>query len=294
MINNCGEKILSFIDYLPPLPYVTGELITLLHNEDSNLRDITKVIEKDPSLSVNILKTANSASYGLSYKVSSVEHAVTLIGLKEVASLCLSWGIATALKPKHGIKTMDLKAFWEHSIATGIIAKIFCKEFHIRIQSSLYLAGLIHDIGKIILDRFSHNIYTEAIQLTHIKNISLREAEKEVIGEFHDKVGGYLLKRWKLPDMLVEVATHHHSIVNASQKNIDLVAIISLSNQIARLKGFGCYGNMQGVILTETDAFELIKNKNPELKDADIARFIMDLDNADSDIAELEKIINVK
>jgi len=293
MIDNCVEKILSFIDYLPPLPYVAGELITLLHNENSNLRDIIKVIEKDPSLSVNVLKTANSAFYGLSYKVSSIEHAVNLIGLKEVASLCLSWGITTALKPAPGTKTMDLKAFWEHSIATGIIAKIFCKEFHIRIQDSLYLAGLIHDIGKVVLDRFTHEIYSEAIRLTYEKNISLREAEKEIIGEFHDKVGGYLLSKWKLPDMFVEVAAHHHSIGNASDKNIDLVAIISLSNQIARLKGFGFDGNMQGIILTETEAFEVIRNKNPELKDADLARFIMDLDRADNDIAELEKMINV-
>ncbi|MBI5740123.1 MAG: HDOD domain-containing protein [Nitrospirae bacterium] len=292
LITNFKEKVYNCIEFLPPIPDIMKELNELLQKKDCDLRDISGVIEKDPSLSLNVLKIANSAFYGLPYEVSSMERAVALIGLQEVASLCMVCNITDILKPEPGVMTMDIKSFWEHSVATGVIAKIFCKEFNIRTQENLYLAGLIHDVGKIIIDRFSHIAYDGIIKATHDENIALIEAEKRIIGESHDRVGGWLIEKWELPKVFFEVAAHHHSLMDASDGNRRAVAIISLSNHIARIKGFGFGGDMRGIILQETDAFRIINAEYPHLRDQDIARFVMDLDRADNEIAGLERMMN--
>ncbi|RJQ19413.1 MAG: HDOD domain-containing protein [Nitrospiraceae bacterium] len=292
MLENFKDKIQSLIEYLPPIPGVMNDLIKLLNAGNCDVREISDLIEKDPSLSVNILRIANSAFYGLPYKVSSLQQAVNLIGLKELASLCMFCSIGPALKPPAGMKTIDLKMFWRHSIATGIIAKIFCREFSIGVREDLYLAGLIHDIGKIIIDRSDHDVYSEVVRLTYDNNVSIGEAENKIIGESHSSIGSWLLEKWKLPRMFIETAAYHHSVRDASEEHRELVAVVSLADQIARLRGFGFGGDMRGTIINETEAFAIVRDGNPHVKDIDLAGFVMDLDRADSEISELEKIIN--
>ncbi len=292
MIENFKDRILSLIEYLPPIPGVINDLIKLLESENCDVREISRIIEQDPSLSVNVLRIANSAFYGLPYKVSSIQYAVNLIGFRELASLCIFCGVGSAFNPPAGIDTIDLKMFWKHSIATGIIAKIFCREFDIGVRENLYLAGLVHDIGKIVIDRSDHDIYSGVIRLTYDDNISVTEAEDKIIGESHSSIGSWLLEKWKLPRMFIETAAYHHLVRDASEEYRELVAVISLADQIARLKGFGFGGDMRGIILTGTPAFEIVRDKNPHIGDLDMARFVMDLDRADNEIFEMEKIIN--
>lgn len=285
------DRVEKTIDFLPPLPAVMADLIQALKNDDIDLRVLSKIIGKDPSMTMNVLKIANSAFYALPNKVSTIDQAVRLLGLSEITTLCISCGAYQSLKPPRGKATLDLKAFWRHSIATGVIAKILCRKFNLGTWDSLYLAGLIHDVGKVILDRLTHESYDELVELTYAENISILEAERRVLGASHDTVGGWLMEKWKLPQVFVETARSHHSLETASPEDRTVVAIISLADQFARLKGHGFGGDRTGVIVSEFDAFSILLKTNPDLADFDVVKFVLDLDDTTEEIEEMEKIV---
>ena len=292
IIKDFKSKVLKMISYLPPVPTVMVELVQALNNEDIELNVLGKIIAKDPSMSVNVLKVANSAFYKLPVKVTTIDHAVRMLGTREIASLCIACTAGKTLKAPANKATIDLSMFWQHSVATGVISKVLCNELGILTQNNIYLAGLIHDVGKIILDRFMHDIYKEIVKITYNENISMIEAEQRVIGESHAKVGGWLMKAWNLPSIFVDMANHHHSVMETREESRLEVAIVSLSNQLARLKSFGFGGDMSGVVLADIDAWKIIDEAYPQIKNLDVVKFIWDLDEAYNEIVAMERIIN--
>jgi HD-like signal output (HDOD) protein len=292
MNKSLRERIDAIRGYLPPIPGVFAELAQLLHDDSVDMRTLGRVIAKDPAMSVNVLRIANSAFYSLPNKVKTIEHAVTMLGLKETTTLFMACEAARVFKPAPGEKSVDLQAFWLHSVATGVLARIFCSEFRIQQNGQAYLAGLMHDVGQLILDRFLHDVYKKVIELTYAENISVVQAENRVLGESHGTVGGWLMEKWRLPTLFSEVAYYHHSVTKASSENRLLVAIVSLADQVARLKGFGFGGDETGLILEETDAFKIILQAQPATGNMDMARFIMELDRTDLDIANIKEMMH--
>jgi HD-like signal output (HDOD) protein len=286
------ERIEAIRRYLPPIPGVFAELIQLLHDEEVDMRTLGRVIGRDPSMSINVLRIANSAFYGLPNKVKSIDHAVTMLGLKEIMGVCMACETARVFKPRPGEKHIDLHAFWLHSVATGVLSRVFSSQFSVEPQSQAYLAGLLHDIGQMILDRFLHDLYEKVVLLTYEENIPLIQAETQVLGETHGTVGGWLMEKWHLPPLFSEIASHHHGVGQASPENRLIVAIVSLADQVARLKGFGFGGDETGVILEETEAFKVIQLAQPSIGEMDIARFVMDLDRTDFDITNIEEMMD--
>ena len=177
-------------------------------------------------------------------------------------------------------------------MATGVFSKLLAGELNIGLLNNIYLAGLIHDVGKIILDRFMHDVYKEIIKITYNENISVTEAEQRVMGESHARVGGWLMEAWNLPPIFIDVANNHHSVMDTGEENRLEVAIVSLSNQLARLKSFGFGGDMSGVVLADIDAWKIIDEAYPQIKNLDVVKFIWDLDEAYNEIVAMEKIIN--
>jgi HD-like signal output (HDOD) protein len=288
------KEIEGVRDFLPAMPAIMAELVEILNQSEVDLRVLGQVISKDPAMAVNVLRIANSAFYGLPNKVKTIDHAVTMIGLKEITSLCMACGVSGALRAFTGQKTIDLQAFWRHSVATGVIARTFCAQFSVNQDGNFYLAGLMHDVGKVILDRFLHNVYTEVIRLTYEENVSVAEAERQVLGDSHAKIGGWLMEKWGLPGIFADVACYHHSVMDAPKENREVVAVVSLANNVARLMGFGFGGDLRGTILAESEAFKVIRETNNQIEDMDIARFVMDLERNDSDIVEIERIMNAR
>ena len=292
VIKDFKSKVLKMISFLPPIPTVMVELVQALNDEDIELNLLGRIIAKDPSMSVNVLKVANSAFYQLPVKVNTIEHAVRMLGTREIASLCIACTAGKTLKAPDNQATIDLSMFWKHSVATGVISKVLCSELGIQTQNNIYLAGLIHDVGKIILDRFMHDVYKEIVKITYNENISVIEAEQRVIGESHAKVGGWLMEAWNLPSIFVDIANYHHSVMETDENNRLEVAIVSLSNQLARLKSFGFGGDMSGVVLADIDAWKIIDEAYPQIKNLDVVKFIWDLDEAYNEIVAMERLIN--
>jgi putative nucleotidyltransferase with HDIG domain len=291
MIKDLKQKIESTINLLPPIPAVMMELLKALDNENSDINSLSRIITKDPSMTMNVLKVANSAFYRLPYKVSAIDHAVRMLGIKEISMICIACGAYRALKPPRNVQTFDENKFWKHSVATAVIAKRLCGKVNIKDQGMVYLSGLLHDVGKIILDRFVHEIYEIVIQATRDECISMIDAEKKFIGESHDSIGGWIMEKWKLPEMFIDVARYHHDVQNVPEGNRTAVAVCSLSDQLARIEYFGFGGDMSGVILSETDAFKILEKINPAIVDMDFVKFVWDLENVDDEISEMENIL---
>ncbi len=292
MIENFREKVEETINFLPPMPSVMMEVIQALNDEDVDLRTLGKIISKDPLMVMNVLKIANSAFYGLPTKVTGIEQAVRMLGTNEITSLCISCGASRSLRPPKGVITVDLKQFWRHSVATGVIGKILCNKLNMGRLDSLYLAGLVHDVGKIVLDRFTHDVYKKIVDMTYQENISILEAEKAVMGASHDTVGGWLMEKWRLPGIFGQVARYHHAVTEAPEQVRSVVAMVSLADQLARLKGFGFGGDMNGIDLSETDAFKVLEKRNRDIANVDVFKLVWDLDDASDEIEEMENIVN--
>ena len=291
MIKDFAKRIENIIDFLPPVPIVMSELLQALGDEDIDINALARIISKDPSMSINVLKVANSAFYRLPYKVATVEHAVKMLGMKEITMICLACGTYRALAPSSNVQTFNFDDFWKHSVAAGVIARKICRELKVGDRNIIYFLGLLHDVGKVILDRFAHDVYSLVIQTTFDECISMIEAEKRLIGESHDAIGGVVMEKWKLPSVFADVARFHHAVMEAPEHNRTAVAIISLADQLARIRYFGFGGDMSGVVLSETDAFKVLAAVAPEIENIDIFRFVYELETVDDEIVEMETIL---
>jgi putative nucleotidyltransferase with HDIG domain len=291
MIQDLIKRLETVIHFLPPIPVVMTELLQALDNENTDMNSLARIISKDPSMSMNLLKVANSAFYRLPYKVLAIDQAVRMLGIKEITMICIACGAYSALKPPRNVKTFDSDEFWKHSVATGIISKRLCSKANIRGDGTLYLSGLLHDVGKVILDRFVHDIYTIVIQATVDECIPMIEAEKKILGESHATVGGWIMERWKLPRMFIDVAKYHHSVMDSPDESRTAVAISSLADQLARIQDHGFGGDRGGIVLNETDAFKVLEKASPSFADIDIVKLVWDLEDANDEISEMESIL---
>jgi putative nucleotidyltransferase with HDIG domain len=291
MIQDLKKRLESALNLLPPIPAVMVELLKALDDENTDIHSLAKIISKDPLMSMNVLKVANSAFYRLPYKVSAIDHAVRMLGIKEITMICIACGAYAALKAPRNAQTFDTNEFWKHSVATAVISKRLCNKVNMKDQGAVYLSGLLHDVGKIILDRFVHEIYEIVIKATRDECISMIEAEKKFIGESHETIGGWIMEQWKLPNMFIDVARYHHSVQDAPEENRTAVAVCSLADQLARIEDFGFGGDMTGVVLDETEAFKVLERINPKIAEIDFVKFAWDLENVNDEITEIENIL---
>jgi HD-like signal output (HDOD) protein len=117
------------------------------------------------------------------------------------------------------------------------------------------------------------------------------EAEKRLIGESHDVIGGFVMEKWKLPEIFADSARYHHSVMESPEYNRVSVATVSLADQLARVRLFGFGGDKSGVVFSETEAFKVIEGVNPEIANIDIFKFVYELETVNDEIVEMEKIL---
>lgn len=209
MSDNGSKCITEQIEALPPLPHTVTEVLAVANNPESSANDLVKAILPDQAMCITILKIANSALYGRPKKVSSLETAVMVLGFSEVQNIVLAKAAVQVFQPVFASNRQELDHFWEHSFTTGLAARIIGE--HINLPSGrFFVAGLLHDIGKLaMLLAFGEN-YDPSRWLSGISTAEKREEEKQRFKASHDVVGSRLLQHWQFPDNLVTALHHHH------------------------------------------------------------------------------------
>lgn len=229
------EELAANITQLASFPEVAFRINEMLSDENSGAAEIGALIEPDPALSVALLRIANSALYSIGGDVSSVERAVTIVGLREVRDLAFGICASTAFKgiPNDLITVED---FWKHSLYCGSAAQSLGRKARVCAGESLFTAGLLHDIGHLVMFNQCPELSREALQLSLDENDGLSPylSERKVFGFDHMAVGAELSRQWRLPVNLQECIGFHHDPFN-SDVTTEAVLVVHLANSIAVL-----------------------------------------------------------
>ncbi len=195
---------------IPSVPLVFWELQNEIAQKNPSIDRISTIIERDPSMGAKVLQVAHAA-YSSGERVSGIADAVRVIGLDNIRSFVLMAGIFEQANPEDLPKGIDLEILWQHAMKVADYAKRIaaCDTEDKNRLDEAYTAGLLHDIGLLIIATKMTAKFTDALQLRQEKNISLYRAEKEIFGTSHAEIGGFLLDLWGLPESIVQAIAYH-------------------------------------------------------------------------------------
>jgi putative nucleotidyltransferase with HDIG domain len=227
------SELVQGVDGLVTLPNVFMRINKLVEDPDSSIADIATAVSQDPSFTVRMLRLANSSFYGFSSTIDTVDKAVSVIGTSQIRNLALSMSAAhTFAGLPNSLVSMD--NFWRHSLYCALIARILARQAGRCDPEALFTAGLLHDIGELVLFNRLPELARDALLLVleHADELPVYQAERQVIGFDHAQVGGELARQWKLPPLLEECLAYHHSIAGA-QRYPRETALLHLANILA-------------------------------------------------------------
>lgn len=237
------RRLVERIADLPTLPIVIPRILRLMEDPRSSAQDLARVIGSDQSLASRILRLANSAFYGFPREIASVNQAVVLLGFNTVKSIVLAATVFDTLAHGDAVSSFDRRQFWLHVVATATAARIVARGLRLADPEVAFVGGLLHDIGKVVLDRFLYRHYAEAAQLARDLPCPIREAEVALFGIDHAEVGRWLVQRWRLPSAIIEPVAFHHRPGAATAEHWGLSAIVHLADILARNAGIGSGGD---------------------------------------------------
>ncbi len=240
------SKIQLFIDRMPSLSTTVSKVLEVCNSPRTSANDLNRVISLDPVLTGHVLKLINSAYYSLPNQISSLARAIIMLGLNTVKNLALSTAVIGALGKKSSFTTLPMDAFWAHSICVGVTAKAMAVVRNVPSseREEYFVAGMLHDLGKIPLNTCFAENYGQALQLAALEQSSLLKVEQLLVGVDHGVAGGLIAEKWRLSPAIVEGLAHHHAPEQASEAHRDLVATVALANLYANIYEIGSAGDL--------------------------------------------------
>ena len=242
------DTLLDEVVTLPSLPDSVVKLTEMLNDPGVDMKSVAHVISSDPAIALKTLRLVNSAYYGLGQEVTNVEHATVLLGAKVLKNLVMT---ATAFDCMKSSAT----AFLRHSVACGIAMKSLVNTGSIKgfvgSEDEAFTYGLIHDIGKVILEEYLPDEYTEVCEVVRDEGIPWYMAERAVIGVDHAELGARLAQNWKLTPPVVNAIRGHHDLANCAPEHKVLAAGLSIANQLCNLSGYRAHPENYAEVVDE-------------------------------------------
>lgn len=237
------KRIVEKLIGLPTLPAILSRINSMMLNPRTSAKDIAGVISSDPAITSKILRVVNSSFYGFPSRITTVTHAIVILGFNTVKSIVLSTSIFDVFKGGNGPTDLfNRNEFWLHSIGVGSAAKVIARRCGYTALEEFFIAGLLHDVGKIVLDQYAHDSFVEVLNIVRDKNQLIVCAEDEALGTTHADIGGWLFQKWNLSKGLCEcVSLHHTPQLSTDYKKP--VAIVHLADIFARALKIGSGGD---------------------------------------------------
>lgn len=268
------KKLSAAVEKMPAFPKSVQRILEISRDINCQPKEIVTVIEKDPVMTMKLLRILNSAYYSFPQQITSVNQSIVYLGINTVKNMALSFAAAGVL-PKHNDAGFDIQRYLMHSLTAAALARLLCQKFSEdgTDPTDCYIAGLLHDFGKVVFAQFMPVEFKAALAMSGEQGISLHIAEQKIIGADHSLVGAMLVEKWQFPKSLMDAIRYHHS--NISPENT-VQSCLFLADQISKKLSLGNAGNL----------------KVEELSPALIQRFGGDMNDIIARLGDLTKIVD--
>ncbi len=252
------KKLFSGNKQLPSLPQIFVEFNKLIRDPYTSNKKISEVIMKDQSMVVKILKLSNSAIYGKRYEINNLNSAITYIGLETLRNIILQISLVRMFETKHNIPEFDISTFWKHSLGTAYFMTLLEKKMKLVHDEDYYIAGLIHDIGKLAIYQFYPEEFEKIILLQVRENVVDYEAEERILGLTHCEVGYFLAERWNFSAKVKDPIRYHHKKFHQNVKLI--VALTRIANMFSKTAGLCFDWDFKIMDIVNDIAWQILKD----------------------------------
>jgi len=237
-----ANRILAELDDLAPLPQVVTKALELIHDSSSNARELSQVLSLDQALAAKMLSLANSAYHGMPRRVTTITEAVVRLGYNSIKGLLITASVAGMLQKKVPGYGLEQGSLWQHSISTAIGSRLIAQRLRHGRAEEAYIVGLLHDVGKIILDRVMRKDFALVLKRVSEEQVPFSTAEREIFGFDHAYIGGLVAQKWCLPDHFADAIAHHHCPSEAVVEK-DIAAIVHVADVVSMMLGIGIGGD---------------------------------------------------
>lgn len=237
------RRLVERIQSLPTLPGSITRITKLLDNPETTANEVGKEIEADQVLSAKVLKLVNSGFYGFSQPISTIPHAMVLLGFEVVKTLVLSTTVLDMM-------SRSMAGLWQHSLACARTCGIIARHLDLDDPEETSVIGLLHDLGKVVLEEHLGDEFAEIARIIDEENTLFYEAEERVLGVTHANVGAWLLDKWQLPSNLVEPIMYHHNF-HPARTHAVRTAVVHISDILVRAEGYGSGGDRRIPVISE-------------------------------------------
>ena len=238
------QTIQHYIDKMPSLSTTVTKVLEVCNQPDVSPNDLNKIISLDPVLAGNVLKLINSAYYSLPNQITSLARAIIILGINTVKNLALSTAVLGYMKETEQ-QSLSMDSFWKHSICVGVTAKIIAAAHKIPVnqREEFFLAGLLHDLGKIPIAHCFPDEYAQCLQFCQERKIDLHDAEMMVFGFNHQYCGYIIANKWKLNDNIISAMEYHHSPEKSDKDHRLLISSVAIADVYANIFEIGSAGS---------------------------------------------------
>ena len=276
-------RIQNYIERMPSLPTTVSKVMEVCNRPDTSPNDLSRVISLDPVLTGQVLKLINSAYYSLPNQVTTLSRAIIMLGLNTVKNLALSTSVLGSIGGEESFQHLPMDLFWTHSLCVGVIAKNLAAKKGVSplLREEYFVAGLLHDLGKIPLSRCFPDEYDKVFELAKGEESPLNIVEANILELDHGQAGKMIADKWQLSPALNETILHHHNPSGAGEDNRDLAAIVALANIYANDHEIGSAGDhyhddsladgfLELVDLSKNDLADLDETVSEEIEKAQV------------------------
>lgn len=226
------RPLIDILTDLPTLSAIATQLLRLLNDPNSSANDITLALSQDMALSARLLRVVNSPFYGFPRRIHSIAQAVVIVGFKHLRTMALSLSVIEAFGSAGG--RLDYAGFWRHSLFTALWARALAETFEPRLADAAYLAGLLHDIGKMTLGLLDENALAAVVREQERSGELFLYAERRVLPYDHPRLGAALLEHWNIPEDVSRAVAWHHDPGEAPPEHRTLAALVHTADLLTR------------------------------------------------------------
>jgi putative nucleotidyltransferase with HDIG domain len=249
------HELVASISNISTLPTVAARIMEVVNDSTASASDLKDVVECDPALTARILKTVNSSYFSVQSRVGNLQHAISLMGFNTVRNLAVTHSVSGIFKRESEVASYSRMDLWRHMVSVGMSARMIARRLKNPQFEEAFMAGLLHDIGVVLLDEHAHEAFcTAVISVTPDRELCV--CEREVFGFDHSDLGATVADQWRFPESIIEGIRWHHTPQASSEANRSMVCILSLADFLCAQKGIGtvrtkCKPSTQLNLLTE-------------------------------------------